>query len=41
MARPVKIGASLGFVDVDVSAGGRPIAHGSFVFKAVRVSTPP
>jgi protein Tex len=36
VARPVKIGASLGFVDVDVTAGERPVAHGSFVFKAVR-----
>jgi uncharacterized protein (TIGR00369 family) len=35
-ARPVKIGVTLGFVDVDVTAGDRAVAHGSFVFKAVR-----
>jgi uncharacterized protein (TIGR00369 family) len=39
-ARPVKIGVSLGFVDVDVTAGDRPVAHGSFVFKAVRAPRP-
>jgi uncharacterized protein (TIGR00369 family) len=40
VARPVKIGVSLGFVDVDVTASDRPVAHGSFVFKAVRAPRP-
>jgi uncharacterized protein (TIGR00369 family) len=40
IARPVKIGGSLGFVDVDVMCGDRAVAHGSFVFKAVRAPGP-
>jgi acyl-coenzyme A thioesterase PaaI-like protein len=36
VARPVKIGKSITFVDAEISAGGNPVARGSFVFKTTR-----
>ena len=40
VARPVKIGKSITFVDAEISAGGTAVARGSFVFKTTRSAAP-